>query len=847
VAAAIELRKALEQGASPDAVNPPLARAVLMQGDARQVVMQFAALQLADAEAAADVKTVVGTAFAALGEPDKAQESVESALKDWPQHAGATLLQARLQAAQGDVPGAIARVNGLLDRDPKQLQALLFKGDLQRYGLRDTAAALATYDQALELQPKAVPAHVAGIQMLMEQGNTAAARARFDKLKTTAAQHPDTLLFEAQFAFIDRNFERTKELTDQLLRGFPDDVRVLQLAGVNDMRLGNLPQAEAHLARVVKAVPGEPVPRQMLARIYTRTGQPGRALEVLQPLINSPQADAASLTLAGEAFLQQGEPARAEAAFARATRADPKQATTARAALALGQLARGNTSAGFAELEAAAAADTGIRSNLALVAARLRSGDVPGALKAIDALEKKQPDSPVAPTLRASALMQKGDTAGATAAFEQALKIDPLFYSATAGLAAIELAAGRPEAAQKRFEAVLQRDPRNTRALVGLAELKARTGGTKDEVTAALQAAVKANPGESGPRVLLVNHLLGHNDATAALQAAQDANSALPASPDVVDALGMAQLAARQPQLAVTTFTRLASMRSDRPEPQLRLADAHAANNDLAAARNSLTKALEIRPNLLAAQRGLALIAVREGKPEDALRIAQQVQKANPQQPAGFLLEAEIEGQRQRPEAVVPPLRRALQVAPSTELAIRLHAALDAAGQAAEAERHAGAWLRERPRDAGFRYYLGDRAIARQDYAGAESQYRQVLQVQPDNALAMNNVAWLMTQQGKPGALPLAERANQLLPNQPAILDTLAWVLANDKQVPRALEVQRQAMARAPQDHNLRLTLAKIHLQGGDKAQARAELETLARLGTQYGNQAEVTRLLGTL
>ena len=35
-----------------------------------------------------------------------------------------------------------------------------------------------------------------------------------------------------------------------------------------------------------------------------------------------------------------------------------------------------------------------------LIAARLRSKDIPGALKAIDALEKKQPDSPVAHTLR---------------------------------------------------------------------------------------------------------------------------------------------------------------------------------------------------------------------------------------------------------------------------------------------------------------------------------------------------------------------------------------------------------------------------------------------------------------
>ena len=46
------------------------------------------------------------------------------------------------------------------------------------------------------------------------------------------------------------------------------------------------------------------------------------------------------------------------------------------------------------------------------------------------------------------------------------------------------------------------------------------------------------------------------------------------------------------------------------------------------------------------------------------------------------------------------------------------------------------------------------------------------------NALALNNVAWLMAQQKKPGALPLAEKANKLMPDQPALMDTLAYVLA---------------------------------------------------------------------
>lgn len=844
--AAIELRKALELGAKPADTQPPLARAMLAQGQAREVVLQFAGVRLDDAAASADLKTSVATAQAMQGARDKALATVLSALQEAPDHIPALLLHARIKASDRDLPGALALADEALAKEPRHLGALVFKAELQRQGQRDIEGAIATYTAALEAHPKAPQPLAAIVAMRLEQRRIDEARARFKELQQAHPKYPETLLFEAQFAYIDRNFARTRELTQQLLQRAPDNVRVHQLAGVNELQLNSLTAAETHLTRVMTALPQAPVPRLLLARIYTRTGQPSRALEVLKPLTAAPNADSDSLTLAGEAMLLSGDLAGAEAAFARAAKANP-QATTARAALALGQLARGQTEAGFAELEAVAAADPGMRANMALIAARMRSRDVPGALKAIDALEKKQPKSPVAHALRATVQMQQRDAAAATASFEKALEIDPLYYPATAGLASIELAAGRPEAAQKRFDDLLKADPKNARALLGLAELKARTGGSKDEVTAAILRAVQAKPDDAGPRVLLVNHLLGHRDAKAALAAAQEAAGALPDSVEVMNALGGAQLAAGQGQQAVTTFSKLATLRPDWPEPELRLAEAYATTNDLAAAKRSLNKALTIRPGLVPAQTALARVALRENQPQEALRIAQSMQKAQPKQAAGFLLEADVEMSRKRPDAAVAPLRMALQLAPDPQTAIRLHAVLGAAKRGPEAERLAAAWLKDHPKDVAFRYYQGDAALARRDLAAAEAHYREVLEIQPKHALALNNVAWLMAQQKKPGALALAEQANALAPNQPAVMDTLAYILALEKQAPRAVELQRKAMALAPENQGLRLTLAKIYLENGDRANARSELETLAKLGDKFGAQAEVAQLLASL
>jgi predicted Zn-dependent protease len=54
-------------------------------------------------------------------------------------------------------------------------------------------------------------------------------------------------------------------------------------------------------------------------------------------------------------------------------------------------------------------------------------------------------------------------------------------------------------------------------------------------------------------------------------------------------------------------------------------------------------------------------------------------------------------------------------------------------------------------------------------------------------------------------------------------------------------------VAAAPQAHALRLTLARILLQAGERAKAKAELERLTALGDGFAQQAEVHQLLQSL
>lgn len=841
--ALVELRRARDMKYADDVVVPDLVRAMLMTGDHAGVLSQFGATTLGKSLAQADLLTSVAVAYALAGQADKAKDASARALQANPQHIPAVVLQARVKAGDNDIDGALKMLDEALAREPANERAGTLKGELLWRGKRDEAGAVAALTKTVAANPKAVAAHMALISIHGEAGRQAEAKTQFQALKQAVPQHPDTLFLEAQYALQGGDAQAARDIASRLLRAMPENPRLLMLAGGADFRLGAFNQAESNLSRALRAVPQHLPTRQLLAQTYLRTGQPAKAMETLAPAIEQKTADGPTLALAGEAQMMLGDSKRADVYFQQAAKASPND-TRVRTSVALAQYVRGETQPALAALESIAASDGGTRADMAIISGRLRSGDTAGALKAVDALQKKLPERALPELLRGRILLAKKDTAGATAAFEAALKKEPKFVPAVSALAALDLAANRNDAARKRLQDLVTADPMSVQARIALAEVTARTGGTGAEVGQIYAAAVKANPAQPQPRLLYVDHLLRMGDAQGALVAAQDAAAALPGNNDVQATLGRAQLAAGDARQAAATFGQMATRHPTEAIHQLRLAEAHVAAKDLASARNALRKALEIEPGSFAAKRSMAALALQQGRPDEARAIARELQKSNPKETSGFQLEGDVERQQRNWPAAIAAYRKAFTMARSTDLAIRLHQALFAGGQRAEAEKLVADWQREHPRDFGFSYYLGDMAMSRSDYAAGEKHYRAVLEVQPRNALALNNVAWLMAKQGKTGAVPLAEQANQILPNRPQLMDTLATALAAEGEIKRAVDVQKRAVQIERNDPNLRLNLARLHLKAGEKPQARAELEDLSRLGDKFAAQAEVAELL---
>jgi cellulose synthase operon protein C len=844
VTAVVELRKALEFKHPRDQVVPLLTMALVQQGQHKQAITEFGNTVLDTKPGQAALKTAIGWAHLGLGQQAQAEGAFAQALQQAPDHAPALVAKARLQAMNGDRDGALKTVEALASGDRGDADAWVLKGDLLSHQHADPAGAIAAYRQALKVNDSNLAAHGGIITLHLAQRDLKAAGEQVTQLAKVRPTHPVTQFFQAQLAFQSGNYKAAKEMVANLLKNAPDHPLVNQLAGSIEVASGSTEMARNYLNKTLVAAPSSVVARQLLGTSLLRNGEPQKALAVLEPLLSQAAPDPGVLALAGEAQMHLGDIEAASALFAKAVKAGPNAIN--QTALARARLIKGDVMGAVADLQQLAASDSGTVADIELINAQMRRRDFAAALTAIDALERKIPGKPLPHHLRGSVHLGAKDAAQARASFAKALSIDASYFPAVAALAALDLEDKKPLAAQQRIEAVLKAQPGHLRALLALARLRSSMGAKPGEVVELLADAVHHNPNRAVAHVALVEHLLATKQTERALSAAQRADAALAGDAAIVEVLGRTQAAAGQTNQAVATFNRLAGLRPDHALSHIRLAEANFAGRDTAAGTKSLERAVAISADPAAVMR-LFGVHMQAKHPDKALALARDTQRRQADTSLGWLLEGDVLRARKEFDAALAVYRRGLTKQAPYPVATRVHAVLMDSGKRAEAAQFAQEWVKANPKDAMFSLYLGDSALTAGDHAAAETAYRRTLEMQPNNVVVLNNLAWLMATTGKPGALALAQKATSLQPNHPQLMSTLALALAADNQVDKALEVQKKAIELAPQNDVLRLGLARLYLQAGQTAQARDLLEPLAKLGDKFREHAQVKRLLAKL
>lgn len=842
-----ELSKARDAGYKADELVPVMAATLILRGEVDKFIAEYGDVQLGDPKLQAELKAALATAYGSQGKYVQARAAADAALQVDPANIVAQLAVAQLLQVAGDKNAALEQVERTLKAHPESAHPWITKAEILQATAADPAEVITAYREALKRDKNNNSAHLGVIGMLLQQHDLDGVQKQLTELEKVQPNNLQVRYFTALLAMERKDLKAAYDASQQLLKVLPSNPRFLHLAGAIEYERGAYLQAIAHLAKALPNSRNPAAVRVLLARAQLRAGDPRKALSYVQPLLDmDTQLPQEVYSVAADAFLQMGNAEAAKQMFAKTVRVNPRD-SRGRTALALAALTEGRTEQAMTELKAIAAGDSGGEAAVVMVVAHIRSNRLNEAQAAVDAMEVKHPGKAVAPFFRAQIEQRLGHADKARQQFELAVSRQPSYMPAVAALAAMDQSDGRLDVAVSRYEKLVAADPQSVTALLGLISVRARAGIKFEDLKAQLEAAVKRFPDSGEPRVALTTAWLEEGDAKAALQVANEAAARFPENGKIQEMLGLAELKSEHYNQAIQAFNRMAALQPNAVEPLVRVAEAHLARKDLPAAILQLRKAVAVKPEYIPAQASLINLLSRTGKMDEAMAQAKRVQSLMADQAYGWTFEGDLQTFKGNTSAAVVAFRTSFAKAPVVETAMRLHRALLAANQVADADKLEASWLAKQPNDPKFNFYLGDLAMSRKDYERAERQYRKVLEAQPRNPVALNNLAWLLHRAGKPGALEAADKALALAPNSTALIDTAAEIQAAAGKLDKALALQKRAVELDPEQATHRLHLAQYLIQNNQKAEARAELQKLAQLGSAFARQDEVKKLISSL
>ncbi len=130
--------------------------------------------------------------------------------------------------------------------------------------------------------------------------------------------------------------------------------------------------------------------------------------------------------------------------------------------------------------------------------------------------------------------------------------------------------------------------------------------------------------------------------------------------------------------------------------------------------------------------------------------------------------------------------------------------------------------------------------------ADAQRAYRVAIDLDPSNAIAMNNLAFLLAEAGTDldDALGLARRAMEVMPASMDMTDTAGWVYLKRGENDSAIALFAEAVAKAPAEESYRDHLLMALERKGDHEGIRGETISALKQVSSPENLARVTALI---
>lgn len=613
-----------------------------------------------------------------------------------------------------------------------------------------------------------------------------------------------------------------------VLEQSPSDAAALNVMAITELKLGKTASAEQRLQRSLEAAPHLLQSSVLLARSRIAQQDYAGAEKALQDACRNNPTSSDAAVLLGEFYVAANRMSEAGQQFENAVALHPEYAP------ALLRLGKHQAVIGQKEQ-----ADQTFRKLATLPHAETRSvhaiylfeaGRREEAIAELEQLTKADPSDALTRTRLVTAYRAVGRTADAEAVLNQALKRNGADFTALLHRAELFLATGQAGRAQTDLYRAVQSKPNSPEAHHLMARLHRKNGSTEIERQELFEV-LRLNPGLLGARLELANSFL-------AGKAPQTALDILHQAPALQQNLLPLQVQRGWAYWALGNMTEVKKLLSSgvaRRIPDLLILQGlvHLKEGRYSEARESLEQAVQTNPEDLRAIDVLRRSYLSQGQKANAMQRVEEYAASHPQSaPVQAFLGSARRG-NDDPAKARAAFEAALATDPAFEPALfalmemeitekqwakaktRLQAIL--AGNAYNLR--ALTWL------ANVEELLGNRAEAIR-------LYQKVVEADPNMPEALNNLAYLLAQQGNriDEALKYAQKAQELAPENPNYADTLGWVLYQKGLYRLAMKNLERATTLPGNSPLSQYHLAMVYAKVGDVKRGRGLLQTaLAR------------------
>jgi putative PEP-CTERM system TPR-repeat lipoprotein len=605
----------------------------------------------------------------------------------------------------------------------------------------------------------------------------------------------------------------------------------------------NYEQAAYYLARYLDANPGNYDARKLLGRTYILLGEHDEAQATLQPVLKQGGDDAELLALVGLSDLARGRDAEGIAGLEKAVGAAPGN-TAIRGELARAYITAGETERAIQELQVIQKQEgRQVQTETLMAIAYLRDGKFPQAVSIALELLSAHPDDPATITLAGNIFAASGDRRQAEQYFRQALEISPNFLAAALALGRSEELDGKEDDAAVVYHGLVDAGVKSPEPMLALARLAEKAGNTHDMVEW-LEKARTLAPGDIKSSIALAEYYLRDNQPAKAESLINDAIKVAPEQKVLQVLRAHALLDLRRNSEALSLLNELVIRVPDSVTIRVLLGKAYLQTGQVIDARKQLKIALQGQPYSLSALALLVETEMQAGEFDQAMEYARRIQQVKPEANAGYELAGNVQMTKKDYASAVKSYTTAWERKQTGELAIKLSQALLRSGEREKALVPLRVWVESHPDDVKPRQFLGDAYQNAGQNNKAIETYEAVLAAEPDNQVALNNLAWLYRDDKPSRALELVERAYQANPAVPGIQDTYGWILVRQGQAEKGRGLLKEAMDKLPGVAEVRYHYAVALIKTGDEKAGKAMLKKLLAENAQFTDREDAVRYL---